>query len=275
MLLAVALTAAPAAPSGAGPGPVVTSASTTVDAELVERGLRARVGEALDGWRVEIGEETGGAVTVTLTQPDGGRDERDMQLAGETAEDRSRELAAALAIVVDQYVPPPETGPPEPPPPRNRMFYVSAGPRIAVGSPAHPDLGGNLAAGLWVLDEHLQPRIQGSYIASPTGRLLLHGVRFGAGLAAGGSVARHRLWLGALAMPQAQWAQARDRLVLDAWGFSLELSAVAQVRWDRVFLGARTGADLVLPPLTAKGAGVRVRWGTFRYMAALEVGVRF
>ena len=43
----------------------------------------------------------------------------------------------------------------------------------------------------------------------------------------------------------------------------------------RALLGVRTGADLTLPPITAKGVGVRVRWGMFRYMAGLEVGLRF
>lgn len=254
---------------------MVTSSTPGIDAELVERGLRARLGEALEGWQIDVGSESDTQVSVVLVGPDGEADSRRMDVSGETSEDRSRDLAASLAIVVDQYVAPPVDEPIAPSPERFRMFYLSLGPRIGVGSPSDPDLGGTLAGGVWVAKDHLQPRIQGSYVASPHGRLLLHGVRFGAGLAAGGSVAKHRLWLGALVMPQAQWVQARDRRVLEAWGFSLEASAVAQVRWARAFLGARTGADVTLPPISARGAGVRVRWGIFRYMAALEAGIRF
>lgn len=263
-----------AAPADAGAGAVHVD-SALVDADAVDRGLRARVGDRLEGWRVDVRGSRGDALDVELVRPDGTRESRRLSVGGETVDARSRELAASLALIVDQYVPAADAGRSSPRRPRARRFFLGVGPRVGVGKPPDPDVGATLAAGAWLVREHLMPRVQASWSGAWEGTLFFHGVRFGVGLGAGAPLAAGRLWLGGFVVPQAAWAQARDAHVVQRWGSSSEVGVLFQLRLEHLVIGLRTGLDVTLPPLRARGSEGTIRWGMFRYMAGLTVGPRF
>jgi hypothetical protein len=247
-----------------------------VDADAVERGLRARLGDRIEGWQIEVEGSSGeNEVAVTLVRPDASRESRRMTVEGVSVDDRSRELAAALALVVDQYVAPETVPETSPRPPRVRRFFLGIGPRVGVGAPPHPDLGASFAGGGWLAGEHLMPRLQVTWSGSWDEDLFFHGVRFGAGLGAGAPLGGGRWWLGAFVVPQAAWVQARDAFEVERWVSSSEVGGLLQLRFEHLVIGLRTGVDVTLPPLRARGRGAQVRWGTFRYMAGLTVGPRF
>lgn len=270
LALAASIAALAAAPDPTG---IVSADGGVVDPALVEQGLRARLGEGLDGWRIDIGDGAEGELTIDLVRPDATRVRRRLHPEGSTVEDRSRELAAALAIIVGQWHAPPADHQPAGVP-RPRMFALSVGPRLGLGAPPAPDLGGTVVAAWWVAREHLQPRVQGAWSASWNGELLLHAARVGGGLAAGSPLGLGRLWLGGVVIPQAVWLQARDRRTVSTWSFGAEAGVLAQVRGSKAFFGLRTGVDLLAPPVAASGVRDHLRWGSFRYIVAFEVGLR-
>jgi hypothetical protein len=249
--------------------------SPEVDAGGVERGLRARVGERLAGFVVEVSpadEEQ--RVHVSVHRPDGSTVARTIDLRGETIEARSRELAAALAILVDQYEPPPPPRPAAPAGPRPG-FFLLLGPRLGLGRPADPDLGGTFVAGLSLAGEHVQPRLSGSWSAAWRRGLFLHGARFGGGLAGGAPLARGHLWVGGAAIGQAAWVQARDVRNVDAWVAVIEVGPLLQARARHFVAELRTGVELMLPPVRAHGRAADLRFGYVRWLIGLSVGPRF
>jgi hypothetical protein len=138
-----------------------------------------------------------------------------------------------------------------------------------------PDYGATLRGGAWLVRDHLQPIAELGWARSGAGDLNMDGVRFGAGLAAGTSVANARLWLGAGVLPRAMWVRASDRSAPSTWSSSTELAAVGQVRLRRIMLGLRVGVDLTLPPIVSQGVQDRLRWGPARFVVGLEVGPAF
>jgi hypothetical protein len=204
-------------------------------------------------------------------------------LTGATPPERSRELAAALALIIDQHEPRPRpeqarTTKPQPTRARRPRGWIGVGPRIGLGPPAaiDPDVGASLTGGCWLVGEHIQPVVRGGWSASTDGDLRLDGIRIGAGLLAGSALVRGHAWLGAGAVGHAFWAQAEDQRADRRWVSSTELAAAFQVRGRRgLLVGLRTGVDLTLPPLRARGESTAIRWGVVRFFAELWVGLHF
>lgn len=269
--------------------------ATAIDIQTTTQGLRARV-NVLDDWSITVHDATTTspelAVEVWLRAPDGTRHQRRLPLAGTTTEDRSRELAASLALLIEQWddlpADPPADPPPAPPsdtrpdraapgnfqhPPRPRA-WLGLGPRLELAR--WPAEGGvDLLFGAWLLGERLQPLLGVGWSATGREGLSLHTVRFGAGLAAGSPLAHGRLWLGAHAMVHALWARAHDSRTATLWASSSELGGTLQIRGARWLVGVRTGLDLALPELRIKGNYARLSRGPVQWVLGVSFGVIF
>lgn len=276
--------------------------AAAVDAHAATQGLRARV-HALDDWSITVRDLPPSASTssehaleveVSLRAPDGRGHRRRLPLAGPTVEDRSRELAASLALLIEQWDdlpvaerpfgdpsidpaadPAPTVDTPRAPrdPPRARA-WLGLGPRLELAR-SPPEGGIDLLLGAWLLREHLQPLLSLGWGATARAGLSLHTLRFGAGVAAGSPLARGRLWLGAHAVVHALWARAHDRRSETLWASSSELGGTLQVRGARWHVGLRTGLDLALPELRVRGDRARLRRGPVQWVLGVSFGVIF
>lgn len=267
--------------ASAGPLDVHTDA---VDPRRTEAGLRARVGDVLDDWSITV--DPGPAASeldVRLRAPDGSTRTRRLTLAGETREDRSRELAASLTLLMDEAPSPPRgdaARPTRPPPPGQAIppfrTWLGAGPRLEAGPGIGAEGGVDVMAGAWLLREHLQPLVSlGLSGAGPEHWALFH-LRFGGGLAAGVPLLDRRIWLGGHVLVNALRSRARDgsKSHVD-WMSATEIGATVQYRGRRLFFGARTGVDLVLPARPLPGTGARIWRGPAQWVLGFVIGVVF
>lgn len=277
--------------SPSAPAPLRLDISAThIDPKATAHGLHARVG-GLAGWSIDV-HDAGVAdrLEVALRSPDGRTQTRWLTLVNTTAEDRSRELAASLAILIEQWDDPPEPEPepkPEPKPepvpvapPQPRPApeppvrgWLGLGPRAELGR--SPFGGVDLLGGVWLVREHLQPLVSVGWAATAQEGVSLHTVRFGAGLAAGAPLARGRLWLGAHALVHGLWARAHDARTQTLWTGSGEAGGTLQVRGRRWLVGVRTGVDVHLPPLRVRGDLARLGQGPVHWVVGLSFGVIF
>lgn len=263
--------------------------AAAIDTQITTQGLRARVAD-LDDWTITVGDATTDAATqelaveVWLRAPDGSDHRRRLPLAGTTKEDRSRELAASLALLIEQWderspspLPPsssarvPDTNAPGPMPaaaPRARA-WLGLGPRLELAR-WPPEGGVDLLFGAWLLAERLQPLLSAGWSATGRQGLSLQTVRLGAGLAAGSPLARGRWWLGAHAVVHALWARAHDSRAATLWASSSELGGTFQVRGARWFVGVRTGLDLALPELRVRGNTAYLRRGPVQWVLGVS-----
>jgi hypothetical protein len=246
-----------------------------LDPAALELGLRARVGDELDDWAVRIEGGEGGRYQLTLRGPGDARAERrTVELSGYTDEDRSRELASTLALIIEavRHEPsdPGQSGVSASMPARG---FVALEGHVGLGPPRDldPELGVGLGAGAWLLGEHLQPRLRVRWAHGWAGELEVHQLGAGLGLAAGAPVGR--LWLGALAMPAFKWTHAQQVRTASAWTGGGELSALAQLRFEHVVLGVRTGVETTFPALRASGTRDVIRWGHLRWLLVFEIGI--
>lgn len=262
--------------------------ATIIDPSATAAGLRARVGP-LEDWSITVRDSTVfGEVDVSLRSPDGRTLERQIALTGASHEDRSRELAASLALVIEQWddpqpepqPEPPPGAPPQPPPvappPQKPSVrgWLGVGPRLElVGT--RPEAGVDLQGGAWLLGEHLQPLLSVGWSRVAKQDLSLQTVRFGAGLAAGAPLAAGRLWLGAHGVAHAAWTRVHDQRTETVWGTSTELGGLLQVRGRRWLLGLRTGVDLAFPQLRTRGRIERLTRGPAQWTIGLTFGVVF
>ncbi|MBZ5711101.1 hypothetical protein [Nannocystis pusilla] len=251
-----------------------------VDPRRTESGLRTRVGDDLDAWTISVHPgPTADQVDVHLRAPDGTTRQRRVALSGANRDDRSRELAASLALLMDEAPSPPRSGRPAIAPPAPRPAPVSGwlglGPRIEVG-PKLVEGGVDVMGGAWLLREHLQPIASLSLGGAAPGHVSLFHLRFGGGIAAGAALPDRRIWLGGHVIAHVLRSRARDldRFVVD-WMSATEIGATVQYRGRRLFLGARTGIDLVLPSRTVPRHGARFRRGPAQWMLGLVIGVAF
>ena len=192
---------------------------------------------------------------------DAGRElDRSFELHGETVEERSRELAAALALVIEQHAtdtspPPPREPPPKPPPkppqgPAPPEGWLAVGGRTSVGSPADPEGGVTLRGGATWGRRILQPIATIGSSHARRESLRVDGLRVGAGLALGAPIPRSPVWIGGAAVPQVAWTVARGRGRATGWTSVTELGALVQLRLRGVLLvGLRVGVELAAPPL--------------------------
>ncbi len=242
-----------------------------LDPEAVEAGLRIRVGDELDEWSISVERETPTRYRVELRRAGARPEQREVTLEGPTDEDRSRELAATLALILDEADDVGVTHP-EPAALDLPIGFVALEAELALGPPRDldPSLGLGLAGGAWLLGDHLQPRARVAWSHSWAGPLEVHQVHAGIGLAGGAAVGR--VWLGALALPAFKWTYARQIRSSSAWFGGGELSVIAQYRRRHVVLGLRTGIEMTFPAPRVPGTREVIRWGHVRWLAVLEVG---
>ncbi|WAS99210.1 hypothetical protein [Nannocystis punicea] len=272
-----------------------------VDGVKLEAGLRARVGPALDDWSIVVRPSPlADQVQVTITPRDGKGFSQSVRFQGRTLEDRTRELAASIPVLMEAYPqpPPPSQGPtqppatspnqhqpplpeppetPEPEPPRPVLRgWLGLGPRIELGSGLRYEAGLDLMGGLWLAREHVQPIVSFGFSGGARhGISVLHG-RFGAGAAFGAPLgARDRLWLGAHVLAHAMYIHAAEAATDATWLSSTEVGGLLQYRGRRLFLGLRTGVDLTLPAVSIRGTRGVVRREIPRWCFGLMFGVVF
>jgi hypothetical protein len=259
----------------------VESRSPAVDAAATSSALRIRVGERADAWTIGIDPgATETEVHATMHHDNGLELERSFELHGETVEERSRELAAALALVIEQHAtdtsPPPKRDPPPPKPPEGPPppeGWLAIGGRMSLGSPIDLEGGATLRGGATWGKRILQPIVAIGSAHARRDSLSVDAVRFGAGLAIGVPIPRSPVWIGGAAIPQASWTLARGRGRASTWSSVNELSALVQVRARGVLVGLRAGVELAFPPLVASNGPDRLRFGTARFAIGLEIGV--
>ncbi len=262
--------------------PAVVSTSDRFDADATAAGLEVRLGRRADDWKLTIADELeGDDVVVQLRSKRGDDVVRTFVVTGETTEDRSRELAAALALVIEEYLPPEPppkpVPPPKPPPPPKRPppeGWLAIGGRVGLGQPLDPDFGATLRGGALWGRRLVQPLASVAWSRSSEGGLVLDGIRFGAGLALGHDLPRTPLWLGGAVVPHAILALARHTSSDRGWSSATELAALLQVRAKWFYGGLRVGAEITEPPLRAQGTGASLRWGHVRFLVGLELGLR-
>ncbi len=273
----------------------VSVESDAVDAEILENGLRARLGSELDGWRVRVldtpdpGADAELTVAVELRAPDGRAQRRALPSSPGDPSARARELAASLALIIRQTElqstdPGPEAAPPETAPPAkpeasgwlHGRGWVGLGPAFSVGAPSDPAGGVQLRGGAWFVSDHLQPRAGVTWTTSQQGSVSLHSVRAGVGLAAGGSIERARggaIWIGASALPQIARVIAQDARRAAIWSTSTELGLLVQYVGGRALVGAHVGVELNAPSVVAYGNQDNIEWGTARFIFGLTIGL--
>lgn len=246
--------------------------SDAVDARATQRALLVRAGESADAWRIEVDDgSTTGEVRATLRHRAGREVQRSFVLASTTTEERSRELAAALALVIEQQAPieadakPPTLEAAV----RDPIGWLAVGARMAVGRPPDVDGGATLRGGArW---RYVQ--VVGSWASVHARRetLAVDGVRVGGGAAFGGSVGPW--WIGGEVLPQLQWLFVRDRGRARGVTATTELAALAQLRTHGVWLGLRAGLELATPSVRLLGSEDALRFGRARFMLGVEIGL--
>lgn len=267
--------------------PALDLHATAIDPVAAEAGLRTRV-PALDDWQITVRDAAPGAnpseVELELRGPDGRSQRRHLALEATTPEDRSRELAASLALIITQWDDPQDhpadpnptaTPPPTTPPPAAPLRgWLGLGPRLELGR-SLIEAGLDVHGGAWLLHEHLQPLASLGWSTSARDGLSLHTLRLGLGLAAGAPLPRTRMWLGAHALAHGAWTVASDSRSASAWASSSELGALLQIRWPRWLLGVRSGVDLALPPLRVQGDRARLQRGPAQFILGVQIGLVF
>ena len=267
--------------------------ATAIDPAAAEAGLRSRVSN-LDDWHLEVRDAPApGEVQAVLRGPDGRTQRRRIALDGLTPEDRSRELAASLALLIEQWddpakpaattttptttptttnAPPQQPAPTTTPPPIRG--WLGLGPRLELGR-SLVEAGLDVQGGAWLLREHLQPLASLGWSVAARDGLSLNTVRLGLGLAAGAPLRGGRLWLGGHALAHGSWTLAHDARNASSWASSSELGALLQLRWPRWLLGLRSGVDLALPVLRARGTDTRLQRGPAQFVLGLQFALVF
>ncbi len=251
-----------------------------LDPVALESGLRLRVGPILDAWGIAVrATDLRGTYELELLAPGSSEPNvRVVSLVGETDEDRSRELAVMLALILAESPAPvlPPTPTPVPVLPRTPVLprmVVALESHVGLGPIRQPDLdlGLGLGAGVWVVRDHLQPRVRAGWSHSSGESLRVDGLHVGAGLASG--VPLGSWWLGVLVLPSFKWTRGVDRKPSIALSGGGELTAVVQYRRPRLVVGLRTGVETTFRPVLVRGSNDVIRWGPVRWTLVLELGL--
>lgn len=299
-LLVAALASPPAAegtsPQAAGldatagegtPTAALVIHTARVDPHAVRQGLELRVGAGWQRWSIEVDDGHEPAQVDVLLRDAAGRvHTRSLTLEGETVDERSRALASSLALLVEQLAagsePDAAAVPPREPPPAPRTSsprpsgFVAIGPRGALDarSPVDADVGASLVGGAWLVRDHVVPLGELAWARGRAGELVVDALRLGAGVLGGAGAARGRLWGGGGAIVRAQWARAHASATATGWWASPAVVGALQYRGRILVVGGFVGADLLLPPLQARGDAHTLRWSMVRPMATLHLGLR-
>lgn len=246
-------------------GAHVASHSTRIDEAATQQALEVRVGVQARTWHISIRDGNDGGFVVELQRGRERPTRHEIRLAGTTNEQRSRELAAQLALIMERT--------PAPAPVRG---WLALGGRAALGRPPTPDGGITVRGGAWWGRELLQPIGALGWSHARRGNLRADALRVGAGLGVGARLPGRSWWLGGSAVPQIQWLWARDRGRDRGVAFVAELAGLAQWRHiSGVVAGLRAGVELTGPPLRLYGSDAELRFGAVRFMVGVELGLLF
>ena len=238
-----------------------------VDADAVETGLRARVGDVLEDWTIDVRFEGSRRYVLTLRGPrDDADDVRSVRLEGRTKVDRSRELASMIATIIESRTPVYPRG------------FLALEAHLAAGSDL--DLGLGLGGGVWLLRDHLQPRMRVAWSHGWAPSLRVNQLDVGVGLAAGAPVdSSGNLWLGGLVMPTLTWTHASNHAegigTASTWSGGSELCVLVQYRLPRFVVGVRTGIETTFPAVRVVAGTDELRFGPVRWLLAIELGLGF
>ncbi len=260
----------------------VESRTRVVDAAATSAALRIRVGERASAWTIAVEPgSTAKQVRVHMRHAAGRELEQSFALQGASTEERSRELAAALALVIEQHAT--DASPTEPRRKATRRHrtgttqapegWLAVGARIGAGHPPDPDGGVTLRGGVLWGGRILQPIGSFATAHARHDSLRVDGVRFGAGIAIGSPIPQSPVWVGGSILPQAAWTLARGRGRDGGWSSVTELAGLAQVRTRPVLVGLRVGVEIAAPAIAAKDRMAELRFGNVRMLIGLEVGV--
>lgn len=220
----------------------VVSDSRHVDAVATARALEIRLGARVERWHVEIVDREDGGLEVRIRGAQGEAYVRKLTLVGHTAEERSRELAAAIALTIESGADDAVSGARGA---RARdtsaQGWLALGARAAFGRPVDPDGGVTLRGGALWGRRHIQPIVVVGWSHAQVRGLKADLVRAGAGVAFGAAVPTIRGCFGVSAVSQLSWLWARERLsgsggawVVELTGFGL-WRLLRHVRHCRVF----------------------------------------
>ena len=229
----------------------------------MEIGLRARVGDAIEDWIIDVEFKAARRYALTMRGPNDDFDDvREVQLEGRTKLDRSRELASLLATIIESRTPTFPRG------------FLALEALLTAGSDL--DLGLGVDGGVWLLHDHLQPRMRVAWSHGWASSLRVNQLDVGIGLAAGAPLdtAGH-LWLGGLAMPTLIWTHAAEVGTASTWSGGVELGVLLQYRRPRFVLGVRTGIETTFPAVRVLAGTDELRYGPVRWILAIELGLGF
>lgn len=276
-------------PDGSPPDDSLVVQTERVSHDAVVEGLTVRVDDRWRRWTIEVRDgDSEEEVDVRLEGADGQVHTRSFILEAGTVASRSRQVASALALLVEQIESgdvPPTASPGDgrdhddtDPVPRGdeAAGWLGVGPRLALNpsSTVAVDAGISLAGGAWLLRSHLQPVAEIAWARGVSDAPQVNALRFGGGLLGGSAVGSRGLWLGGGALVRAQWAHARGASTADGWWVSPAAVAALQYRGRVLVVGGWVGVDLSLPPLVARDGAQSVRWAIARPMATLHIGLR-
>ena len=182
-------------------------------------------------------------------------------------------LASPTTTTTPTTTTPPQQPAPTTTPPPIRG-WLGLGPRLELGR-SLVEAGLDVQGGAWLLREHLQPLASLGWSVAARDGLSLNTVRLGLGLAAGAPLRGGRLWLGGHALAHGSWTLAHDARNASSWASSSELGALLQLRWPRWLLGLRSGVDLALPVLRARGTDTRLQRGPAQFVLGLQFALVF
>jgi|GEM_PF-2474898 len=248
-----------------------------LDAEAVERGVQARLGEDAEAWTVSI-RSTADGVRFRARAPGRETVVQSIELPQGSVEERSILVASALAFALEQA--PSSNGaersraegePVRPP------WWVAVQGHVALGwQPLDPSGGVELEGGRWLEPGH-RARAFASIGWSHARRqaLRVHALEPLVGVL-GGDFVERRVWVGAGIGFGATHAWALDRERATAWAFRMRVPAVAEVEvFDHIVLRGSLGIDVRTPRLRFLGADDTLRWRSVRPFAAVAFAGTF
>lgn len=265
--------------------PSVEAPPTLVDRQQTEQGVVTRLGTRGDDWTIGVVITSGTRAIATLHAPDGATLQREITLDGPDIEARSRQLATSVAIVIDNYDPPPaliatetQTSAPEEPTGESLPTgWLAAGAHLSTGPVGRAAVAGGvtLAGGIGLARDHVQPMLTIGWRRSSADVLVVDGANIDGAVLVGLPLLRGQLWFGGGLGIGALGGYARDSVRASGWSAHLTVPIAVQLRLQRLFAEAYTGAEVGLPPLRFVGDATTLRWGQLRAMFGLRVGLRF
>lgn len=264
-----------------GVPPTVEAQPDVVDVDATREGIAARVGPRADGWTIAVGAHGSGTAVVTMTAPDGWVLDRQVTLDATDPQGRARQLAGAVAVVIDNYeprsVPEADTPAPKAEPsdvPTKPAGFLALGGQLSTGPAARSGLaaGVSVSGGTWLLREHIMPMLELGWRRSVAGSLTVDGLNIDGGVAFGAPIAGGHVWVGGGIIGGALGGFARDSQAASAWSAHLAVPAIVQARIGPVFAQFHAGAEMTLPPLHFSGDNSSLRWGHLRATFGIRLG---